>query len=77
MYKITRVEEISRKSIENLSFHINKYINAELQEDEFLLHIEYFKDNEPYSTYPTLAYLHIGKLIEKDKKDNQLDIIRK
>lgn len=68
MYKITRVEEISRKSIENLSFHINKYINEEIQEDEFLLNIEYFKDNEPYSTYPTLAYLHIGKLIEKDKK---------
>ncbi|MDU3832330.1 hypothetical protein [Gemella haemolysans] len=65
MYKITRVEEISRKSIENLNFHINKYINAELQEDEFLLHIEYFKDNEIYSTYPTLAYLHIAKLIKE------------
>ena len=65
MYKITRVEEISRKSIENLNFHINKYINAELQEDEFLLHIEYFKDNEIYSTYPTLAYLHIAKIIKE------------
>lgn len=65
MYKIVRVVEISRKSIENLSFHINKYINEELQEDEFLLHIEYFKDNEPYSTYPTLAYLHIAKIIKE------------
>ena len=41
---------------------------VEIQEDEFLSHIEYFKDNEPYSTHPTLAYLHIGKLIEKEKK---------
>lgn len=65
MYKITRVEEISRKSIENLNFHINKYINEELQEDEFLLNIEYFKDNELSSTYPTLAYLHIAKLIKE------------
>lgn len=65
MYKIVRVVEISRKSIENLSFHINKYINEELQEDEFLLHIEYFKDNEPYSTYSTLAYLHIAKIIKE------------
>lgn len=65
MYKIVRVVEISRKSIENLSFHINKYINAELQEDEFLAEIEYFKDNEVYSTYPTLAYLHIAKIIKE------------
>ena len=65
MYKITRVEEISRKSIENLSFHINKYINEEIQEDEFLLNIEYFKDNELSSKYPTLAYLHIAKLIKE------------
>ena len=68
MYKIVRVEEVSRNTLKPLSFNINKYINEEIQEDEFLLHIEYFKDNEPYSTYPTLAYLHIGKLIEKDKK---------
>lgn len=65
MYKITRVEEVSRNTLKPLSFNINKYINEELQEDEFLLHIEYFKDNEIYSTYPTLAYLHIAKLIKE------------
>lgn len=68
MYKIVRVVEISRTTQGSISSHINKHINENLQEDEFLLNIEYFKDNEPYSTYPTLAYLHIGKLIEKDKK---------
>ena len=65
MYKITRVEEVSRNTLKPLSFNINKYINEELQEDEFLLHIEYFKDNEIYSIYPTLAYLHIAKLIKE------------
>lgn len=40
-------------------------IIQELQEDEFLLHIEYFKDNEISSKYPTLAYLHIAKLIKE------------
>ena len=68
MYKIVRGVEISRTTLGSIVSHINQYINEEIQEDEFLLHIEYFKDNEPYSTYPTLAYLHIGKLIEKDKK---------
>ena len=65
MYKITRVEEVSRRTKESLAQHINKYINEELQEDEFLLNIEYFKDNEVYSIYPTLAYLHIAKLIKE------------
>ena len=65
MYKITRVEEVSRNTLNPLSFNINKYINEELQEDEFLLNIEYFKDNEVYSIYPTLAYLHIAKLIKE------------
>ena len=65
MYKITRVEDVSRNTLNPLSFNINKYINEELQEDEFLLHIEYFKDNEIYSIYPTLAYLHIAKLIKE------------
>ena len=65
MYKITRVEEVSRNTLKPLSFNINKYINEELQEDEFLLHIEYFKDNEIYSTYPALAYLHIAKIIKE------------
>ena len=65
MYKITRVEEVSRNTLKPLSFNINKYINEELQEDEFLLHIEYFKDNEIYSKYPTLAYLHIAKIIKE------------
>ena len=65
MYKIIKVVEISRNTLEPLSFHITKYINAELQEDEFLTEIGYFKDNEVYSTYPTLAYLHIAKLIKE------------
>lgn len=65
MYKIVRVEEVSRNTLNPLSFNINKYINEELQEDEFLLNIEYFKDNEVYSIYPTLAYLHIAKLIKE------------
>ena len=65
MYKITRVEEVSRNTLNPINFNINKYINEELQEDEFLLNIEYFKDNELSSTYPTLAYLHIGKLIKE------------
>ena len=65
MYKIVRVVETSRKTLENLSFYINKHINEELQEDEFLLYIEYFKDNEVYSTNPTLAYLHIAKIIKE------------
>ena len=64
MYKIVRVEEINA-TLRSLPLTINKYINEELQEDEFLLHIEYFKDNEIYSTYPTLAYLHIAKLIKE------------
>ena len=68
MYKIVRVVEISRTTLGSIVSHINQYINEEIQEDEFLLNIESFKDNEPYSTYPTLAYLHIGKLIEKEKK---------
>ena len=65
MYKITRVVEVSRNTFNPINFNINKYINEELQEDEFLLNIEYFKDNEPYSTYPTLAYLHIAKIIKE------------
>ena len=68
MYKITRVVEISKTTQGSLISHINKILNEELKEDEIVLNIEYFKDNEPYSTYPTLAYLHIGKLIEKEKK---------
>lgn len=65
MYKITRVEEVSRNTFNPINFNINKYINEELQEDEFLLNIEYFKDNELSSTYPTLAYLHIAKIIKE------------
>ena len=64
MYKIVRVEEINA-TLRSLPLTINKYINEELKEDEFLLHIEYFKDNEIYSTYPTLAYLHIAKIIKE------------
>ena len=65
MYKIVRVVEVSRNTLNPINFNINKYINEELKEDEILLNIEYFKDNEPYSTYPTLAYLHIAKIIKE------------
>ena len=65
MYKITRVVEVSRNTFYPINFNINKYINEEVQEDEFLLNIEYFKDNELSSTYPTLAYLHIAKIIKE------------
>ena len=65
MYKITRVEELTTRPVENMAQHITDYIDAELQEDEFLLNIEYFKDNELSSKYPTLAYLHIAKLIKE------------
>jgi|GEM_PF-790507 hypothetical protein len=68
MYKITRVEVVTTEKGYSLNKCINIYINEELQEDEFLLNIEYFKDNEPYSTYPEVAYLHIGKLIDKEKR---------
>lgn len=71
MYKITRVEAIPREKGYSLERCINIYIDEEIQEDEFLLHIEYFKDNEPYSTYPTLAYLQIAKLIDKKDKRKQ------
>ena len=43
MYKITRVEELTTRPVENMAQHITEYIEAELQEDEFLVHIEYFK----------------------------------
>ena len=65
MYKIVRVVEISRTTLGSIVSHINQYINEEIQEDEFLLNIEYFKDNELSSTYPTLAYLHIAKIIKE------------
>ena len=64
MYKITRVEVISEKKGYSLERCMNIYIDEEIQ-------IEYFKDNEPYSLYPTLAYLHIAKLIDKKDKRKQ------
>ena len=74
MYKIVRVQEVQRginlvtgkfDSLYTLDKAISDYTKYKLKEDEFLLNIEYFKDNEPYSTYPTLAYLHIAKLIKE------------
>ena len=67
MYKITRVEEVSRNTLGDLSFHINKYINAELQEYEFVIDIKYFNRTESVSNLkfeePNVAHLIIGKLI--------------
>lgn len=74
MYKIVRVQEVQRginlvtgkfDSLYTLDKAISDYTKYKLKEDEFLLNIEHFKDNEPYSTYPTLAYLHIAKLIKE------------
>lgn len=74
MYKIVRVQEVQRginlvtgkfDSLYTLDKAISDYTKYKLKEDEFLLHIEYFKDNEIYSTYPTLVYLHIAKLIKE------------
>ena len=74
MYKIVRVQEVQRginlvtgkfDSLYTLDKAISDYTKYKLKEDEFLLNIEYFKDNEIYSTYPILAYLHIAKLIKE------------
>ena len=66
MYKIVRVEEVSRNTLNPLSFNINKYINEELKEDEILVEIEYFKNtNEVFPVTPSSAYLHIAKLIKE------------
>lgn len=65
MYKITRVEEINA-SLRSLPLTINKYINEELKEDEILVEIEYFKNNnEVFPVTPSSAYLHIAKLIKE------------
>lgn len=70
MYKITRVEELTTQPVENMAQHITEYIEAELQEDEFLVHIEYFK--YPDEVAPCIAYLHIGTLIEKKKQKQSI-----
>lgn len=73
MYKITRVEELYRgfnlatRKIDSqytLDKAINDYIKHNLKKDEFLIHVEYFKNNEYHSAYPEVAYLHIGTLIQ-------------
>ena len=65
MYKIVRVEEINA-TLKSLPLTINKYINEELKEDEILVEIEYFKNNnEVFPVTPSSAYLHIGKLIKE------------
>lgn len=65
MYKITRVEEINA-TLRSLPLTINKYINEELKEDEILVEIEYFKNNnEVFPVTPSSAYLHIAKLIKE------------
>lgn len=80
MYKITRVEELHRcfnlvtrkvDSQYTLDKAINDYIKYHLKKHEFLIHVEYFKNNEYHSTYPEVAYLHIGTLIDKKDKRKQ------
>ena len=73
MYKIVRVEELHRcfnlvtrkvDSQYTLDEAINDYIKYHLKKHEFLMHVEYLKNNEDHSTYPEVAYLHIGTLIQ-------------
>lgn len=65
MYKIVRVEEINA-TLRSLPLTINKYINEELKEDEILVEIEYFKNNNGvFPVTPSSAYLHIAKLIKE------------
>lgn len=65
MYKIVRVEEINA-TLRSLPPTINKYINEELKEDEILVEIEYFKNNnEVFPVTPSSAYLHIAKIIKE------------
>lgn len=65
MYKITRVEELTTRPVENMAQHITDYIDTKLQDDEIVVHIEYFK--YPDEVAPCIAYLHIGSLIEQKK----------
>ena len=58
MYKITRVEELTTRPVENMAQHITDYIDTKLQDDEIVVHIEYFK--YPDEVAPCIAYLHIG-----------------
>ena len=73
MYKITRVEELYRgfnlatrkiDSLYSLDKAINDYIKHNLKKDEFLVHVEYFKNNEDYDE----------KIIEELEKRN-IDLI--
>ena len=66
MYKITRVEELTTQPVENMAQQITEYIDEELQEDEFLVHIEYFK--YPDEVAPCIVYLHIATSLEKKRQ---------
>ena len=54
MYKITRIKEISIEFSTIVEELINRYIDEELQEDEFLIDVKYFKTNH---TASNLNYL--------------------
>lgn len=68
MYKITRIKEISIEFSTIVEELINRYIDEELQEDEFLIDVKYFKVNHTASNLnfedPFKAHLIIGKLIK-------------
>lgn len=68
MYKITRIKEISIEFSTIVEELINKYIDEELQEDEFLIDVKYFKINYTASNLnfedPFKVHLIIGKLIQ-------------
>ena len=65
MYKITRVEELHR-CFNLVTWKVDSQytLDKAINDYEFLVHVEYFKNNEDHSTYPEVAYLHIGTLIQ-------------
>ena len=63
MYKITRVEEVSRRTKESLAQHITKYIKDEIKDDEFVESIKYFTYRDEQN--PSVAYVQVAKIIKE------------
>ena len=63
MYKIIRVEEVSRRTKESLAQHITKYIKDEIKDDEFVESIKYFTYRDEPT--PSVAYVQVAKIIKE------------
>lgn len=63
MYKITRVEEVSRRTKESLAQYITKYIKDEIKDDEFVESIKYFTYRDEPN--PSVAYVQVAKIIKE------------